>query len=117
MPMPGNPARWLCLATTERATYRFEVSLTQAATRPPERFAQNTAEESVTVQQAYAQDMGARIWRNFARFPAARVVGSCVTGTLVQLADLRYTEPGASNGSFGLTVPVACPPAETEISR
>lgn len=111
MPMPGNPVRWLCLATTGRATYRFEVSLIQqAATRPPERFAQNTAEESVTVQQAYTQDERARIWREFARFPAARVTGSCATATLVQLADLRYTEPGAGNGSFGLTVPVNCPP-------
>ena len=84
--------------------------MSSAAPRPPERFAQNTTEESVTVQQAYTQDERARIWREFARFPAARVIGSCATATLVQLADLRYTEPGAGNGSFGLTVPVNCPP-------
>jgi hypothetical protein len=34
---------------------------------------------------------------------------SCATQTLVQLADLRYTEPGTSRGNFSLELPVDCP--------
>ncbi len=46
----------------------------------------------------------------FARFPVVEVVGEdCVTQTLVQFADLRYTEPGRDRGTFSLEVPVDCP--------
>jgi hypothetical protein len=38
------------------------------------------------------------------------VVGAdCLTETLVQFADLRYTQPGSSRGTFSLELPVECP--------
>lgn len=111
MPMPGNPLRWLCLAVTPNATYRYELAFAGAPLKPPARFANVTPQEQNQVAQAFAQDARARIWRDFARFPAARVTGSCATQTLVQLADLRYAEPdGRANGSFALTVPLDCEP-------
>jgi len=37
----------------------------------------------------------------FARFPVERVIdSSCATQTLVQFADLRYTEPGKVEGKL-----------------
>ena len=52
----------------------------------------------------------ARIFLDFARFPVAQLADpNCTTATLVQLADLRYTEPGSSRGTFTLELPVECP--------
>ncbi|MGQ0762372.1 MAG: metal-dependent hydrolase [Acidobacteriota bacterium] len=56
-----------------------------------------------------AEDRRAKILLNFARFPIARVQDeNCVSQTIVQIADLRYTEPGATRGTFSLNVPVEC---------
>jgi hypothetical protein len=56
-----------------------------------------------------AEDRRAKILLNFARFPIARVPDeNCVSQTIVQIADLRYTEPGATRGTFSLNVPVEC---------
>jgi inner membrane protein len=56
-----------------------------------------------------AEDRRAKILLNFARFPMARVQDeNCVSQTIVQIADLRYTEPGATRGSFSLNLPVEC---------
>ena len=55
-------------------------------------------------------DARARIFLGFARFPVVRVVTSdCATQTLVQFADLRYTEPGRAAGIFSLEVPIESP--------
>jgi hypothetical protein len=57
------------------------------------------------------RDRRAQILLGFARFPMARVVDhDCLTETLVQFADLRYTEPGRSRGNFRVELPVECPP-------
>jgi hypothetical protein len=56
-----------------------------------------------------AEDRRAKILLNFARFPIARVQDeNCVSQTIVQIADLRYTEPGTTRGTFSLNVPVEC---------
>jgi len=51
------------------------------------------------------------VFLGFARFPVFRLVGAdCATQTVVQIADLRYTEPGQQRGgTFSLDVPIACP--------
>jgi hypothetical protein len=55
-------------------------------------------------------DRRTRAFLEFARFPVERVAGGdCATQTLVQFADLRYTEPGKSRGNFSLELPVECP--------
>jgi hypothetical protein len=57
-----------------------------------------------------SRDRRAQILLGFARFPFAQVQDeNCVSQTLVQFADLRYTEPRASRGSFSLNVSVDCP--------
>jgi len=64
---------------------------------------------SPAVQKAW-QDRRAQIFLRFARFPVVRVPGTdCISETLVQFADLRYTQPGNSRGPFSLELPVACP--------
>ena len=55
-------------------------------------------------------DRRARTLLDFARFPIAAVDGdTCVGQTLVQFADLRYTEPGRERGNFSVNVSVDCP--------
>jgi hypothetical protein len=119
MPTAANPFRWLCVAETDHAMYRFFVGVgdqaaelskvSEALPMPIERYEKPTgqAEQLVT---AASRDPRAQILLGFARFPIARVQGNdCPGHALVQFADLRYTEPGASQGNFSLTVPVECP--------
>jgi inner membrane protein len=107
MPRLANPFQWDCVFETDRATYRFEVGLLDdAASGNVVRYAKETAELKATV----SQQRPARIFLGFARFPVMQLEDpDCATRTLVQLADLRYTEPGKSRGSFSLEVPVDCP--------
>jgi len=122
MPTLANPLRWACVAETDKAVYRFSIKLGSTSesavsivdgyqTHAPEsveRFEKpkGGAEELVS---AASQDRRAQILLGFARFPIARVQDeNCVTRTLVQFADLRYTEPGAGRGTFSLNVPVEC---------
>lgn len=121
MPTLANPFRWACVAETDRAVYRYSIKLGDAtmtsrvvdgySTRAPEaveRFQKPDARESELISQA-SQDRRARILLDFARFPLARVQDEdCVSQTLVQFADLRYTEPGSGRGTFSLNVPVEC---------
>jgi len=59
------------------------------------------------------RDGRSEVFLGFARFPVVHVVGEdCVTQTLVEFADLRYTEPGQGRGTFSLDVPVDCPVQE-----
>ena len=63
---------------------------------------------------AVSQQRPARVFLGFARFPVMQLAEpDCVTRTLVQLADLRYTEPGGSRGPFALEVPIDCPNEQT----
>jgi inner membrane protein len=111
MPVLADPFRWLCLADTERATYRFMLSLTESGnqfTGEVARFEKPQGAEAVAAERA-SKDERARIFLDFARFPASSVQGDCLSEVLVQFADLRYTEPGAlRRGTFSLEVPVDC---------
>lgn len=115
MPMLANPSEWLCVFETNRATYKFNLSLLRD--RPPSepiiRFEKPSGPAAAAVGLA-ERDERAQIFLGFARFPGMRVVGEdCATQTLVQFADLRYTEPGkvpgGGRGTFSLEVPVDCP--------
>jgi inner membrane protein len=115
MPTLANPLQWSCVVETETAAYRFEFSLASnhSASSQLVRHERADTAESPAIGQAL-QDERARIFLDFARFPVARVVGAdCITQTLVQLADLRYTQPGSGRGTFSLDVPVDCPTQDT----
>lgn len=111
MPTLANPFRWQGVVKTDRAAYRFDVSLPDGARELAGLVRHERADPSGSPFVARAvQDRRARIFLGFARFPVVRVVGAdCMSETVVQLADLRYTEPGSSRGTFALEVPVECP--------
>jgi len=111
MPTLANPLRWLSIVETDRATYRF--SLTLAGAGPDRtnvvRYEKPAGIAAAAVTQA-ANDTRAQIFLDFARFPVVNVAGAdCITQTIVQFADLRYTEPGRGRGTFSLDMPVECP--------
>lgn len=114
MPTIANPIEWVCVLETDRATYRYSVFLLLS---PPGfdnvlRYEKPGGLAAEAVAQA-TRDSRSQVFLGFARFPVVRVVGEdCVTQTLVQFADLRYTEPGRSRGTFALEVPVECPALE-----
>lgn len=112
MPMLANPFRWLAVVETDRAAYRFETSITDDVRYPTSLVRVERADTmSSTFLLNAAEDRRAKIFLGFARFPVYRVVGAdCLSETVVQLADLRYTQPGSSRGTFALEVPVSCPP-------
>jgi len=126
MPTAANPFQWLCVAETDRAMYRFFVGVgapipaadlrnsivdgnQMGAKTAIERFAKPTGQNERLVSAA-SRDPRAQVLLDFARFPSARVASdNCIGQTLVQFADLRYTEPGGTRGSFSLAVPIECP--------
>ena len=109
MPTLANPFHWQSVVETERAAYRFEVFLLGAsAEQQLVRHERPDAATSPIVNKAL-NDRRAEIFLGFARFPVARVRDAdCTTQTIVQLADLRYTEPGSQRGTFALQIPVEC---------
>lgn len=113
MPVAANPFRWLCVSETDAAMYRFLVSSDSAEMDSPasqlDRFEKPSgADQEIIV--AASRDPRARILLGFARFPMERVDDrDCISQTLVEFADLRYTEPQRqARGNFALTVPVEC---------
>jgi inner membrane protein len=112
MPTLANPFRWLAVVETDRAAYRFETSITDEVRYPTSLVRLERADTmNSTFLLNAAEDRRAKIFLGFARFPVYRVVGAdCLSETVVQLADLRYTQPGSSRGTFALEVPVSCPP-------
>jgi len=115
MPTLANPNEWICVMETDQATYRFNLSLLQTARgkRNFVRYEKPQGVVSEAVAEA-AQDSRSQVFLGFARFPVVRVLGEdCATQTLVQFADLRYTEPGIGRGTFSLDVPVECPALNT----
>jgi inner membrane protein len=117
MPTLADPIHWQCISDTDLATYRYKVSLfgaTQSPAEPTEfeRFEKPKA-AALRATELAARDDRAEILLGFARFPMARVRDAdCLSTTVVQFADLRYTEPGGPRrGTFALEVPVACPEA------
>jgi inner membrane protein len=107
MPRLANPFRWDCVFETDRAMYRFDLGLTGNQTAGATvRYAKPAPELVNTV----SQQRPARVFLNFARFPVMQLTDpGCTTRTLVQLADLRYTEPGQSRGTFSFEMPIDCP--------
>jgi hypothetical protein len=111
MPTVVDPVDWVCVFETDRATYKFGLSLLSDAAPPANviRYEKLSGTEAAAVALA-SRDSRAEIFLGFARFPVFTVIGAdCQTPTLVQMADLRYTEPGKQRGgNFSLDVPVAC---------
>lgn len=109
MPTLANPLRWLCVVETEHSAYRFELKLGDAESQPANVVSYHKPDtfSSPAVVRA-STDYRAQVFLGFARFPVAQLADpNCTTQTLVQFADLRYTEPG-SKGTFSLEVPVDC---------
>lgn len=114
MPTLANPFHWLVVAETETSAYRFNLSLTGSSRGRSNvlRYEKPAASISRAVNQA-SRDPRSQVFLGFARFPVIQVVGDdCATQTLVQFADLRYTEPGRNRGTFSLEVAVDCPPPD-----
>ena len=108
MPRLANPFRWDCVFETDRAMYRFDLSLLQNSAVDAVRYEKPGPELSGVVDYV-SQQRSAQIFLNFARFPVLKLADpGCSTRTLVQLADLRYTEPGRSRGSFAFELPIDC---------
>lgn len=113
MPMVATPLRWQSVAETDIAMYRFrvEVGTQRKATtgNPIDRFEKPTGQTAQLISVA-EQSRAAQILLDFSRFPLAQLADTnCVGRTLVQLADLRYTEPGTARGNFSVEIPVDCP--------
>jgi hypothetical protein len=109
MPTLANPFAWDCVFETETATYRFELKL--GSSMPTSKLVryQKPGDRLAELLQKVSGDRRAEVFLGFARFPVAQLAApGCTTQTLVQLADLRYTEPGRSRGSFSLELPVDC---------
>jgi inner membrane protein len=111
MPVLANPMRWQCVFETDRATYRFDYSLNEAQVVSKMVRFEKPSGEAYGLYAIGASDERSKVFLGFARFPVARIVGDCISETLVQLADLRYTEPGGGRrGTFSVEVPIECPP-------
>jgi inner membrane protein len=110
MPTLADPLHWDCVFETDRATYRFRLFLlTFKPTPSPVVRYEKPSGKLAQVMQNVSQERPAQVFLGFARFPVAKLADpNCTTQTLVQLADLRYTEPGRSRGSFAVDLPVDC---------
>lgn len=117
MPRLANPFRWDCVFETDRAMYRFDLGLLSfsAGDGPgnPVRY-EKPGPDLQPVIDYVSQQRSAQVFLGFARFPVLKLADpGCATRTLVQLADLRYTEPGRSRGAFSLELPIDCPVARS----
>jgi len=109
MPTLANPFRWDCVFETAKATYRFNLNLgSNTPVTRIVRYEKPTGQLDRALKEV-STDRRTQIFLGFARFPVAGLSDEdCTTQTLVQLADLRYTEPGTSRGTFSLELPVDC---------
>jgi inner membrane protein len=109
MPTLANPFRWDCVVETNKATYKFNLSLIgEEPVTKLVRYERPTGQLDRALREV-SEDRRTRVFLGFARFPVARLsTQNCTSQTLVQLADLRYTEPGMPRGSFSLELPVDC---------
>lgn len=114
MPMVATPYLWQSVVETDVALYRFKIKADGDADGPSTntaftRFEKPTGPSARLVSIAEG-DRRAQALLGFARFPIARVdPENCIGQSLVQFADLRYTEPGAARGNFSVNIPVDCP--------
>lgn len=114
MPTLANPSHWDCVFETDKATYRFRLNL-MTISFPHSRVVryEKPSGDLARAVESVSHERAAQAFLGFARFPVAKLADpDCVTQTLVQLADLRYTEPGSSRGSFSVELPVECPSNE-----
>ena len=114
MPTLASPLHWDCVFETDRATYRFGLRL-MSDNFPQTRVIryEKPSGPLAAVMENVSHDRPVQIFLGFARYPVARLADpSCTTDTLLQLADLRYTEPGSPRGTFTLEQPVDCPTNE-----
>lgn len=114
MPTLASPLHWDSVFETDRATYRFTLRLMSDnfPTTKVIRY-EKPSGPLAEVLEKVSQERPARIFLGFARFPVAQLADPhCTTQTLVQLADLRYTEPGRRRGTFALELPVDCPTSD-----
>ena len=117
MPTLANPFRWDCVFETDRATYRFNLELGGSNSTSRVVRYEKPSGPLAQVMETVSQERPARIFLGFARYPVARLADPhCTNQTLVQFADLRYTEPGSGRGTFTLNLPVECP-TNTEEGR
>ena len=115
MPTLADPTGWLVVFETDLAHYKHALSLSDdEATTAPERFPKLRGGEAELVERARRTRGDARVFLGFARFPAAQLARrGCAAETVLRLAYLRFTEPGAAGrrgGSFSLEIPVATDP-------
>jgi len=108
MPTAANPFRWDCVFETDRAMYRFPLSIRgDSSIRELVRYKKAELDQLADKLNSVRS---AKVFLGFARFPVAQIKDpDCTTQTFVQLADLRYTEPGKSRGSFAFEMPIDCP--------
>ena len=109
MPTLANPFSWDCVFETNKATYRFNLAFgSESAITRTVRYEKPTGQLERALNKV-STDRRAEVFLGFARFPVAKLSSpDCTSQTIVQLADLRYTEPGTSRGSFSLELPVEC---------
>jgi inner membrane protein len=108
MPRVANPFHWDCAFETDRAMYRFDFSLLRPEASNAVRY-DKPGPELKGVVDYVSQQRSAQIFLNFARFPVMKIADpGCATSTLVEFADLRYTEPGRSRGAFSFELPIDC---------
>lgn len=106
MPTVANPFRWDCVFETDRASYRFSLNL--AGNESPGNAVRYV--KTPELMEIVSRDKPGRVFLGFARFPVAQLEDpDCTTQTLVHLADLRYTEPRRSRGTFAVSLPIDCP--------
>jgi inner membrane protein len=109
MPIVATPFEWQSVVETDRAFYRFKIGLGgSGGAGNIDRFEKPKGAAAELISNAERTRPGA-ILLGFARFPMGQVSDTnCAGRTLVQLADLRYTEPGGRRGSFAVDIPVDC---------
>jgi len=110
MPNAATVFRWQSVAETDQALYKFTIGLRDSDKNETAgdvvRWPKPTGQKEILINLA-REDRRARILLAFARFPIADTDGSnCVGHTLVQFADLRYTEPGRGRANFSGKIPV-----------
>jgi inner membrane protein len=110
MPTLANPFRWDSTFETNGATYRFRLGILENAGAIDRlvRYPKPEGELAAAIQEI-SGDRRLKIFLDFARFPVARLQDPACSGeTLVQFADLRYTEPGRQRVGFTIELPVDC---------
>jgi inner membrane protein len=110
MPTAADPFAWRSVAETDRSTFRFDLSLGARGSESARNLfrvekPEGDARELVTRAASNGQ---ARVLLGFARFPVTSVRRNESGLTVVDFADLRFTEPGTRQrvGSFSLEVEV-----------